>query len=77
MTEKDFETLAGFIADVVIRNVHTKAKVAELRENFLKMHYCLPTEQTAPLVARIFSSIFQNDGFFNSVVANLDSLLRK
>ena len=77
MTEKDFETLAGYIADVVIRNVDTKTKVAEFRENFLKMHYCLPMEQTALLVARIFSSIFQNDGFFNSVVANLDSLLRK
>lgn len=77
MTEEDFRTLAGYVADVIIRNVDTRGKIAEFRKNFLTMHYCLSLEKTAPFVARIFSSIFPNEEFFNSVVTNLESLLRK
>lgn len=58
MKENDFEFLAGYIADVIMRNTEVKEKVAEFRKRFLKMQYCLPAEQTAPLVARLFSSIF-------------------
>jgi glycine/serine hydroxymethyltransferase len=76
MTERDFKTLAGHVADVIIRNSDVSGKIAEFRKNFLQMHYCLPVEKTAPLVARIFSSIFPNEVFFDAVVKNLDSLLR-
>lgn len=77
MTAGDFEILAGYIADVIIRNNNVSHKIEEFRKNFLQMRYCLPADKAAPLVARIFSSIFPNQDFFNSIVTNLDSLLRE
>ncbi|UCG29359.1 MAG: hypothetical protein JSV53_07490 [candidate division WOR-3 bacterium] len=77
MKEENFNTLAGYIADVIIRNSNVGDKITEFRKDFLQMYYCLPLEETAPLVARIFSSIFPNENFFKSIVANLDRILRK
>lgn len=74
MKEKDFEILAGYIADVIINNANAKETVATFRKKFLQMQYCLPADEAAPLVARIFSSIFPNDKFLKMIVDNLSNL---
>ncbi|KPK63533.1 hypothetical protein AMJ83_06395 [candidate division WOR_3 bacterium SM23_42] len=76
MKEDDFQILAGYIAEVIANNGNTKEKVSTFRKRFLQMQYCLDTEDAAPLVAKMFSSVFANNDFFKSVVANLEQLTR-
>ncbi len=58
MKEHDFDSLARFIADVVLRKKTIAADVAEFRSNFLEMKYCLTAEQTIRLGSRIFESVY-------------------
>lgn len=72
MKEKDFETLAEYVADVIVRNAAVKEHVRKLREQFLQMQYCLGLEEIAPLVYRIFASIFPHEEFLRSFSKNLN-----
>jgi len=58
MKEKDFDVLAGYIADSVIRNQPVKDEVRKYREGFLEMRYCLPVKDAVPAAAKIFASVF-------------------
>jgi glycine/serine hydroxymethyltransferase len=62
MKEKDFDVLAGYIADAVIRNKPVKDEVRKYREGFLEMLYCLPVKDALPAAARVFASIFGEVG---------------
>jgi glycine/serine hydroxymethyltransferase len=53
MKENDFPELAGFIAEVILRNKNVAAAVARFRSRFLQMQYCLPAGKTAPLLAEL------------------------
>jgi glycine/serine hydroxymethyltransferase len=53
MQEPDFEILAGYIADVVLRNKRVADDVALERQRFLEMQYCLPVEQALPMAAEL------------------------
>jgi len=72
MKENDFEILAGYIADVIINNAGVKETVATFRKKFLQMQYCLPVDEAAPLVARIFSSIFPNEKFLKLIAERIN-----
>jgi glycine/serine hydroxymethyltransferase len=56
MTGKDFDVVAGLIADCVIRNRRVKDDVAAFRRKFSEMKYCLPTAEAVPLAARVFAA---------------------
>jgi glycine/serine hydroxymethyltransferase len=58
MKEKDFDVLAGYIADSVIRNEPVKDEVRKYREGFLEMRYCLPVKDAVPAAAKILASVF-------------------
>ena len=58
MKEKDFDVLAGYIADAVIRNKPVKDEVRKYREGFLEMLYCLPVKDALPAAAKVFAGIF-------------------
>jgi glycine/serine hydroxymethyltransferase len=62
MREKDFDTLAGLMADIIVRNEKAGGAVAAFRQNFLTMGYCLPPEQALPLAARILASAVPGPG---------------
>jgi hypothetical protein len=74
MKEEDFKTLAHYVTDVIVKNAAAKEKVADLRQKFLKMHYCLSAEEAAPIAARVFSTIFSSKELFGAIVANLEQL---
>ncbi|MEO0106809.1 MAG: hypothetical protein ABIL70_00480 [candidate division WOR-3 bacterium] len=74
MKENDFGPLAEFIGDVIIRNKNVKEEIKRYRSQFLKMHYCLPPEESAPLAAKLLSSIFPSSEFFKLFIDNLESL---
>ena len=76
MKEDDFNTLAQYIVDVIIENEDVKEKVKKFREQFSRMQYCLKAEEAAPLLAKIFASIFPNQEFFKLIVDNLDKIAK-
>ncbi|TET16856.1 MAG: hypothetical protein E3J78_08310, partial [Candidatus Cloacimonadota bacterium] len=55
MEDKDFDMLAEFIADVVIKDKKVGEEVAKKRKNFLIMKYCLPKEEAVPLAKNVLS----------------------
>jgi len=56
LTGKDFDVVAGLIADCVIRNAPVKDAVKAFRRDFLEMKYCLPAAEAVPLAARVFAA---------------------
>jgi glycine/serine hydroxymethyltransferase len=62
MKEKDFDILAGLLAEVILRNKNVKAEVRRYRQNFLEMKFCLPASEAAPLAARILKSVLPAPG---------------
>lgn len=71
MKEDDFRTLAGLIAEVVIRNMNVKEEVGKYRRNFLEMKYCLSPQEAVPFAAKILKSVFPQPGFIDSLAENL------
>jgi glycine/serine hydroxymethyltransferase len=63
MQEQDFGVLAGFIADVVLRNKTVGEAATRERQRFMQMQYCLPTEQALPLAAGVLASMLPASGY--------------
>jgi glycine/serine hydroxymethyltransferase len=57
MQEADFETLAGFIADVVRRDRDAADEVARFRLRFPTMRYCLDPERALPMLAEVLAAV--------------------
>jgi len=76
MVEKDFEALAGLIADIVIRDLEVKEEVRKYRQNFLEMKYCLPLEDAVPLAAKIVLAAVPYPGFAGMFIENLERISR-
>jgi len=74
MAEPDFDKLAGYMADCIVRNRPVKDEVAAFRKGFLEMRYCLPAEQAVPLAARVFASAQPEPGFAARFAENLARL---
>ena len=74
MKEDDFDALAQYVADVIVNNAMVREKVADLRQKFLTMQYCLSPEQAAPIAARVFSTVFSNKDLVKAILANLEQL---
>jgi hypothetical protein len=74
MKEADFERLAGYLADAVIRNKNVKDEVRKFRQDFLEMRYCLPAKEAVLLAARIIRSAFPHPDFAGRFIENLQKL---
>jgi glycine/serine hydroxymethyltransferase len=73
MKEDDFDRLAGFIADVVVKDLNVKDEVKAYRRQFLEMKYCLSADQAIPLAAKILTSLSPNPLFVDMFLKDLDS----
>ncbi len=62
MKEKDFDTLAGLMSDIIVRNRPARDEVARYRKNFLTMGFSLPPAEALPLAARIVASVIPEPG---------------
>jgi glycine/serine hydroxymethyltransferase len=71
LTEKEFDTLAGLMADVIVRDKKAGEAVSRYRQNFRTMKYCLPPEQALPLAARIVASAVPDPRFAGLFAENL------
>jgi glycine/serine hydroxymethyltransferase len=76
MVEKDFDTLAGLMADIVIRNKPAGPEVAKYRKNFLKMGFTLPPAEALPLAARVLSASIPDREYAAAFVENLRQAVR-
>jgi len=76
MKEEDFDTLSGYIADVVIRNQECQEDVKKFRQNFLEMKYCLPREKAVSFASKIMTSVFPSPDFSDLFLKNLAQNLK-
>lgn len=56
MQERDFETLAGLIADVVKRDTEVKEEVIRLRSGFQRMRFCFEEKELESLKRKLLST---------------------
>jgi len=63
MKEPDFETLAGFIADIVLKKSNRAGEVENFRKQFRAMEYCLTVEQSVRIAPRLFESVFPDQEY--------------
>jgi glycine/serine hydroxymethyltransferase len=75
MEEKDFDTLAGFISDVIKKDADVKEEVKKYRQNFLQMRFCLSPEEAISYASKILVSLFPYPRFVEQIVENLEKLL--
>jgi glycine/serine hydroxymethyltransferase len=71
MTEKDFDTLAGLMSDIIVRGKAAGPDVARYRKSFLTMGFTLPPAETLPLAARILASVLPDTGYAARFADNL------
>jgi glycine/serine hydroxymethyltransferase len=74
MKEADFESLARFIADIILRKKNRAGEIAGFRGGFSKMQYCLSFEETIRIAPRLFQSIFPQTDYFLGFVEALGRL---
>jgi glycine hydroxymethyltransferase len=71
MVEKDFDALAGLMADIIIRNKPAGPEVAKYRKSFLTMGFTLPPAEALPIAARLLTSVIPDPGYAARFVDNL------
>ena len=62
MKEKDFEELAGYMAECIQKNRKVAEQVKLFRQRFQTMQYCLPMEKAVRLAAKVLASSFSDAG---------------
>ncbi len=77
LKEKDFEILAGLIAEVIRKNKPVRDEVKRYRQNFLEMQYCLPEKEAVELASNLFLSLFPARGVGQKLVENLASKIKE
>jgi len=71
MKEQDFDALAGFMADVILRKETKTKEVAEFRGRFTVMQYCLTPEQTAKIAPVLLQTAFPDANTFRAFTETL------
>ena len=59
MKEADFGELAKYMAEVILKGKDVSAPVADFRQKFLKMRYCLPEEEAKPIVDELIGCLIK------------------
>jgi glycine/serine hydroxymethyltransferase len=75
MKETDFDKLAGFMADAIIRKKDVKDEVAAYRREFPEMKYCLPAKDASEMGTRILESVFPSSEYAKMFADNLSALV--
>jgi aminomethyltransferase len=58
MKEDDFGELAELLSQVILQNRSVVREISTFRKKFTEMKYCLPLEEAAPLVKRLWESLW-------------------
>ena len=57
MREEDFGELADYISQVILHDRPLVGQVSQFRKRFTEMKYCLPSEEAAPLIQRLWEAL--------------------
>jgi aminomethyltransferase len=57
MKEEDFEELADYIGQVILRGRSLAKEVTQYRKRFTEMKYCLPAEEAGSLIEKLWGTI--------------------
>lgn len=71
MVEKDFDALAGLMADIIVRGRAAGPEVAKYRKSFLKMGFTLPPDEALPLAAKVLASAIPDPAYAAAFAENL------
>ena len=74
MKEQDFDTLARFIADIILKKKDAAKEITEFRGRFTVMEYSLTPEQTAKIAPKLLATAFSDKIFQNEFVKNLQNI---
>jgi len=58
MKEGDFSELADLMSQVILQNRSVAREVSTFRKKFTEMKYCLPLEEAAPLLKRVWEALW-------------------
>jgi aminomethyltransferase len=58
MNEADFGELADYISQVILHGRSLAAEVSQYRKRFTEMKYCLPVEEAAPLIQKLWQVLW-------------------
>jgi len=71
MEERDFEALAGFIADIVRKDRDVAAAVVRERSRFPTLRYCLEPDRALPMLADVLAAILPAGDYADRFAAAL------
>jgi glycine/serine hydroxymethyltransferase len=71
MRESDFETLAGLLAEVIIRDAEVKEEVAAFRAGFREMRFCLPADEALEAGAGLLATMLPGSDYVQRFAENL------
>ncbi|MBN1635360.1 MAG: hypothetical protein JW920_02530 [Deltaproteobacteria bacterium] len=74
LKENDFDTLARFMAEIIIDNKAVAQDVAQYRKQFNTMQYCLGQEETLRILPSIFESLFSDNEYYQRTVKTLQNI---
>jgi len=57
MTEKDFQTLAGFMADLIQKGADVKKDITKFRDNFMEMQFCFKEADVQDVAVSLFDTL--------------------
>jgi aminomethyltransferase len=57
MGEEDFGELADYIRQVILHDRPLAGQVSQFRKRFTEMKYCLPIEEAAPLIQKLWEAL--------------------
>ena len=57
MREEDFGELADYISQIILHDRPLVGQVSQFRKRFTEMKYCLPSEEAAPLIQRLWEAL--------------------
>ncbi len=77
MSAQDFDQVADFIADVIIRDKDVRSDVAEFRKKFLTQQFCLPYDTAAEFGARLLAAVLPHSDFANRFADQLRNTAQK
>ena len=58
MKEEDFGELADAVSQVILHHRSLPAEISQLRKRFTEMQYCLPVEEAAPLIQKLWQALW-------------------
>jgi glycine/serine hydroxymethyltransferase len=58
MKEEDFDELADYISQVILSGRSLTTEVSQFRKRFTEMKYCLPIEEAAPLIQKLWEALW-------------------